>query len=89
MIDPAEHPDPPLGMPDPPRDWFEFWVRFTCGALFGLFMGGLFWLRYFWRLELGWLVVPFGSLAWALAAARFGDNFWTSLRILRGFRWWW
>ena len=45
MIDPSARPDPPLGMPDPPKDWFEFWVRFTCGALFGLIIGGLLWLR--------------------------------------------
>jgi len=88
MIDPAAHPDPPLGMPDPPRDWFEFWVRFICGAFFGLVVGGLLWFRGFWRLELGWLAVPIAGLACAFAAVRFGDNFWASLRFLGWFRWW-
>jgi hypothetical protein len=84
MIDPSAHPDPPLGMPDPPRDWFEFWVRFTCGAFFGLIAGALLWLRGFWRLELGWLALPMAGLACAFAAARFGDNFW--IRFVGWFR---
>jgi hypothetical protein len=88
MIDPSAYPDAPLGMPDPPKDWFEFWVRFACGALFGLIIGGLLWLRDLWRFELGWLGIPVACLACACAAVRCGDDFWASLRFLGWFRWW-
>jgi hypothetical protein len=86
MIDPSAHPDPPLGMPDPPRDRLEFWVRFVCGGLFGLVMSGLFWLRMFDLTEFGWLCIPAAGLFCAFAAARCGDSFWTPLRFV--FRWW-
>ena len=90
LIDPSAHPDPPLGMPDPPPDWFVFWVRFICGLLFGAFIGGLLWLRYFYRDlgEFAWVTIPAAALICAFAAARGGDNFWAKLRFLRAF-WWW
>jgi hypothetical protein len=90
FIDPSAHPDPPLGMPDPPPDWFVFWVRFICGLLFGAFIGGLLWLRYFYRDlgEFAWVTIPAAALICAFAAARGGDNFWAKLRFLRAF-WWW
>jgi hypothetical protein len=86
MIDPSAYPDPPLGMPDPPRDRLEFWVRFVCGGLFGFVISGLIWLRMFDLTEFGWLGIPATSLICAFAAVRFGDDFWASLRFL--FRWW-
>jgi hypothetical protein len=55
------------------------------GALFGAFLSSLLWLRIFYRLDLGWLVIPTAGLICAFAAARYGDNFWLSLR---GLRWW-
>lgn len=88
MVKPPAAPNPPLGLPDPPRDRFEFWVRFFFGALLGLVFGGLLWLRYFWRLDFGWLVIPALGLVCAFSAARYGDNFWLSLRALRWLRWW-
>jgi hypothetical protein len=79
MIDPSAHPDPPLGMPDPPKDWFEFWVRFACGALFGLIISGLLWLRCLWNWSLaGWLFQSPASLAHSLrcdTATTFGHPF--------------
>jgi len=89
MIDPSGAPDPPLGFPDPPRDRFEFWVRFFFGALFGIILSGLLWLRYFWQTDFAWLAIPTTGLACALAAACYGDNFWVSLRALRWLRWRW
>jgi hypothetical protein len=88
MIDPSGAPDPPLGFPDPPRDRFEFWVRFLFGALLGVVFGLVVWLRFFFPAELGWLAVPVGALLCAFGAARYGDNFWVSLRSWRGLRWW-
>lgn len=86
MIDPAAHPDPPLGMPDPPKDRLEFWVRFTCGALFGLVIGCVWWFRGFWESEIGWLAIPIAGFICAFAAVRWGDNFW--VRVFGCFRWW-
>lgn len=88
MIDPSAHPDPPLGMPNPPRDWFEFWVRFFFGGLFGIVISGLLWLRMWDLTEFGWIAIPVAGLFCAFAAARYGDDFWTS--FLSVFRWlWW
>lgn len=87
MIDPSAHPDPPLGMPDPPRDGLEFWVRFVCGGLFGFVISGVMWLRMFDLTEFGWLGIPAAGLIFAFAAARFGDAFWAS--FARIFGWWW
>jgi hypothetical protein len=81
MIDPTAGPDPPLEFPDPPRDRFEFWVRFLFGALFGVLVGLLLWVRFLLlRFEHGWLAIPIIGLLFAFSAARFGDNFWTSFR---------
>jgi hypothetical protein len=88
MIDPSGAPDPPLGFPDPPRARFEFWVRFLFGALLGVIFGVGIWLRFFPRVELGWVAVPVLALLCALGAARYGDNFWVSLRGLRALSWW-
>jgi hypothetical protein len=63
-------------------DRLEFWVRFVCGALFGLFSG------VFWALsEMSTAEIPMiaglGILAltagFGLAAARYGDKFWYSV----------
>ncbi len=82
MITPSASPDPPLGSPDPPRDWFEFWVRFIGGALLGLLLSGVLWLRLI-RLELSWLMIPAGGLLFGLVTGRYGDRFWNALRYLR------
>jgi hypothetical protein len=80
LIDPSAGPDPPLGMPDPPRSWLEFWVRFVCGALLGGLVATLGWLRFFLSVHHAWIAIPVITLVCAFAAARYGDNFWVSSR---------
>ena len=72
----------------PKSDRLEFWVRFVCGALFGIFvcLRLVTWsmpdsLQYSVVLALGSLGVILG---FGFAAARYGDKFWYT--ILR--HWW-
>jgi curved DNA-binding protein CbpA len=72
----------------PKTDGLEFWVRFVCGAFFGVFViFDMFFLVMpdFLRLSgvpaLGALGLILGC---GLAAARYGDKFWYSI-----FRRWW
>jgi hypothetical protein len=88
MVDPSGAPDPPPGFPNPPRDRLELWVRVIFGALFGVLFSGVLWLRYFYEIEFGWLMVPINGLICALAFARYGDNLWTSLRGSKWLGWW-
>ncbi len=88
MIDPSAAPDPPPGFPNPPRDRLELWVRVIYGVLFGVFFSGVLWLRYFYEVEFGWLMVPISGLICALAFAYYGDNLWMSLRDSKWLRWW-
>ncbi len=77
-------PREPIRDAPPSTGAFEYAVRFVCGAL----LGGLFALRIWLRPSLGWHVggatVAVLALAFGLAAARFGDDFW---RGVLG-RWW-
>ncbi len=70
----------------PPADWFEFWVRFVCGALLGV----LFWFSTFSPPSLtGWQGYPAlggSALLFGLLAGWFGDRFWAV--ILRLWSWW-
>jgi hypothetical protein len=84
MIEPSSAPDPPSGLPDPPRDWFQFWVRFFFGAVFGLAVGLWLWFRVWPLSQIGWIALPAASVIFALVAAHYGDRFWESLRQL----WW-
>jgi hypothetical protein len=88
MVDPSAAPDPPLGFRNPPRDRLEFWVRVIFGALFGVVFSGVLWLRYFYQVEFGWLMVPISGLTCALAFAHCGDNLWIWLRDSKWLRWW-
>ena len=72
----------------PKTDRLEFWVRFVCGACFGLFVIlDLFIsvmpdsLQFSGVLAVGSLALILGC---GLAAARFGDKFWYAI-----FRRWW
>ena len=61
-------------------DWFEFWVRFVCGALVGSLI--VIRLALYWHDEnpatLG--LVGIGViLLCSFAAARYGDKFWYSI----------
>ena len=71
MLDPSTAPDPLLGFPDPPRDRFEFWVRFFLGAILGIILGRALWLRYFWRIDYGWLLIPALGCMFAFAGGAF------------------
>jgi hypothetical protein len=75
----------------PKTDRLEFWVRFVCGGLFGIFvcldivfsdMAGV--SHYSVALALGALGIILGS---GFAAARFGDKFWHSI-VRRWLLWW-
>lgn len=75
-----------MSQPDPNRDgskkidWFEFWVRFVCGTVFGMILSVRFVLVQLWLSEnhaVLALVSLGASLVCGLAAARYGDRFWT------------
>ena len=72
----------------PPRDRFEFWVRFGCSFLFFGFLLALLSLRF-----LDGLGLPLGATAWFFTtsmiscyAAFEGDEAW--LKIVNFLRWW-
>lgn len=72
----------------PPRDRFEFWVRFGCSFLFFGFLLALLSLRFIDSLGL-----PLGCAAWFVAtsgisiyAGLVGDEAWH--RIVNLLRWW-
>ena len=68
-------------------DRLEFWVRFVCGALFGLLLGLYFtFVRLGGRLLLVLGITLSIALAFGLAAVRYGDRFWE--RILPALRSW-
>jgi curved DNA-binding protein CbpA len=68
----------------PPRvDRLEFWIRFVCGAAFGMFSSATLLLSEtssnfsaYWALWAGVLAL---SVGFGLAAARYGDRFWYSV----------
>ena len=62
------------------NDWFEFWIRFACGALLGLLISIR--LVLYWYDENPAILVPVGVgviLLSGFAAARYGDRFWHSI----------
>ena len=77
---------------EPPRKlhWFEFWVRFFFGALFGLLAGFYTITRYYsssfenWKTALA--VVAAEMIVFGVLSGIYGDDFW-----LGAFhrRWWW
>jgi DnaJ domain len=72
---------------DLPRlDRIEFWVRFVCGAVLGVFVSiNLAWQFYFETSLRFFVVASIGiTLVCAFCSARYGDKFWHS--ILE--RWW-
>jgi DnaJ domain len=65
-------------------DRLEFWIRFVCGAIFGVFSGGAWVLSAMSGVAVGFPVTAaLGVIALAvgfgLAAARYGDKFWYSV----------
>ena len=68
--------------PDP----LETKVRFVCGVVFGLLMGGVYGLKFeIESLDLFLAFVGAVSVAFGLLAVRYGDQFWYS--TFRLFRW--
>jgi hypothetical protein len=69
-----------------PRDRFEFWVRFVCGAILRPVLA----LMLAWRLvpdiAATWLIALCAAVFFGLVAAFWGDRFWHFLLGL--FRWW-
>jgi hypothetical protein len=62
-------------------DWIEFWVRFACGAVLGMFLSVrlVFYFYYFCHpviFVLGSVGIILGC---SFAAARYGDRFWHSI----------
>lgn len=71
---------------EPPRDRFEFWVRFAFGAVFGPTLAVLLCCSAFPELALTWLVALLAAVIFGLLAAVWGDRFWHFFLGL--FRWW-
>jgi len=71
-------------------DWLEFWVRFVCGALFGLLLGLYFTFNLLEGPLLLALGITFGiALGFGVASVRYGDRFWKRiLPILRSWLMW-
>ena len=64
----------------PSLDRIEFVVRFTCGALLGVFIALRFFLFYFFLHPLILLpVTVFLILCCGFGAARYGDRFWHAI----------
>ena len=64
--------------PHPPADWFEFWVRFVCGAFFGVVaVVGAFGDGSASQV---WPLMAASGVIFGVVAGWFGDRFWHSLR---------
>lgn len=69
----------------PKTDRLEFWVRFVCGSLFGLFVGFRLMLYLFDLPTIPLALIVGGTvLGCGFCAARYGDEFWRSV-----LRYWW
>jgi curved DNA-binding protein CbpA len=68
----------------PKTDRIEFWVRFVCGALFGILVSFRLVLEFFDQPAILVVGVAAGILGFGFAAARYGDRFWYSILG----RWW-
>jgi hypothetical protein len=71
-------PQTPEG-PKKPYDWERFWLHFICGALAGVFIGGLIWVRYWHEGLSGWLIIGGASLLSAVMGGVFGDVWWAMM----------
>jgi hypothetical protein len=69
----------------PPFDWFAFSVRFFFGALLGLFLGFILWVRAADGGADGWIVVGGSVVLLGVAAGYWGDSFWHALKY---WLWW-
>ena len=73
--------------PQPRRkmDWFGFWVRFLCGALFGVPLSFRAVVRYYQSPTFMIAAMVAIILVCALASGLAGDKFWHSIRPRRPF----
>ncbi len=77
-------PRKPATRPDDPSEWVASAVRFTFGAVFGLFLGaGAFFLvpSHLWYLIVAIMLVV--AAVCGFLAAKYGDAFWENVRT-----WW-
>jgi len=71
-----------LFLPDPEPERIVVVVRAVCGALAGLFVAGVNWLKFFEELGRAPTILLFLSLSVAFSywATRYGDVFWERWR---------
>ena len=73
---------------------FGFWVRFVCGAIFGVVFGFYLWCRGAWQMDYGVLIIPATAFVMAILSALWGDDFYRCVSFLnflgwlRWFGWW-
>jgi curved DNA-binding protein CbpA len=81
----ASEPDSQATEKIPNTAQVEFWVRFVCGALFGVFVGlDFLWLNSSDSFKVLVLSIVAPTLGFGLASARYGDKFWHTVL----WRWW-
>lgn len=68
----------------PKTDRIEFWVRFVCGALLGVFLSLRFFIDFFEQPAIALLGSVGAMVGFGFGATRFGDRFWHSILG----RWW-
>jgi hypothetical protein len=68
----------------PKTDRVEFWVRFACGALFGILVSFRLVIEFFDQPAVLAVGVVAAILGFGFGAARYGDKFWYSVLG----RWW-
>jgi hypothetical protein len=70
-----------------PPDALEKRIRFGCGFVFGLVVGGYIALRLFpWNGFVVVAIILVSALVCGVLAMKQGDRFWLALTSLR---WWW
>jgi hypothetical protein len=85
-IDPVSRGTPDAARQAVPKtDQLEFWVRFVCGSLLGLFVSFRLFLYAFDRPTIPAAIMVGGVVfGCGFGAARYGDKFWHSI-----LRYWW
>lgn len=71
-----------------PRDWFGFWVRFSCAVLFFGLLFAFILMRYVedTGLSLGITIWIISTVSAGIYVARVGDDAWN--KMIDTLRWW-